>query len=327
MGDPGRTKVLQEFIKLPGVSPNIANKLYDMGYTSLSLLERADANTLYRQGLNRTLAGNIERVLDIWKAQGCKGDISQAVARSKGKEIGPVQPEPKEIAPAPKGRGTQVMTEDGIVKQMVVCTTCKRLVTIKDGECPYCRDMVDRFIEAEFEPTDQDEFRGRRRKLKKRLSEVEVLLDRAEIDNIDVENARKPYRKAKRAFGQEDLDTCEKMLKKTIALVEVAKLKRKKEMEDKRRRLSGEIKDGDVTKWDLRNKGRYNLYLMWQSGLKAFVLPETYDDKRRNHMKRPLKKYVQVLLALLNISLAIVLLVLLIIFLLMILNLLDLHFW
>jgi len=326
LGDPGRNKILQEFIKLPGISPNIGNKLYDMGYASLKQLARADANTLYRQGLNRTLAGNIERVMNIWEESNYSIDISEAVARSKGKRKDPIV-QPQQTKERAKSRRTEVMTENGVLKQMMVCTTCKRLVVITNGECPYCRDSVGNYIEADFKPAEEDGLKYRRRKLKKKLNDVEKLLDKGEIDNIDVTKARKPYRKGKRAFDLEDLDTCEKMLKKTIALVEVAKLQRKQEMDGKRSRLSGGIKDGDSTKWDLRNKGRYNLYLMWQSGLKAFVLPETYNDRKHNFMKRPMKHYLQVLLALVNISLAGILFILLLIFTLMLLNLLDLHFW
>ncbi len=342
MGISKRDRVIQDFIKLPGVSPRVANQLYDMGFQSLKELSKAETNYLFRLGLNRQLASNIERIMDIWDDSG--GDVDDAVAVFRGKKSRRRRGREDRSAPEEteswgdgggssartwglitvsgrqyKGgksevRSSEVLTDGGTVKKMQVCTVCKNLVTISNGECPYCRDNPV-ILPSDTMITEEDEDKQRRRRLKRKLRDVDRLIGNCDQDGIRTARAKKIYAKAVPAFEEDDLDTTEKMLKKTIAIIEMERLNRRRELEKKRRILSGEIdEDGNEIKWDLRNKGRLSLWRKWQAGLSSFVTPKSFQDKKYERRRgAAMAHYVKVLFWLGLITLAIVLFVLFII--------------
>jgi len=321
MGLSQRDKTIQDLINLPGVSPDVANQIYDMGFHSLKDLSKADANYLFRLGVNRQLSSNIERVMDIWKREDGNISISDAVDISKGRRSRKkVEPRTEEQRSGIQSR--QVMTQDGIVKNLKVCVVCKNLVTISDqGECPYCRDHP-RILPAKMILTEEDEDKAYFNKVKKKIRECKKLLENCEMDGLDVRKSWTAYKNALESFEENDLRMAEKYMKKTVALVEVVKMNRRRELEKERRRISGEIDDGGDVKWDLRNRGRLYLWQRWQRGLKSFVTPGSFEDEKQVK-DRDIEHHRKTLRTLAKITIIIMFLVSMFIFTLIIFKFLD----
>lgn len=329
---------MQEFISLPGVTRQTASRLYDAGYGSLKELSKASARDLYSQGINRQLASNIGSILAIWKRSGYKADISEAVqAFRDGTEIEEARPAEDGTDADAKGSGRRVdvgrmVPERKKVQQMKlitdrgesvkqVCAVCKNLVVVEDGECPYCRDHHDEiktYMTVEVEEKRED----KRKDFKRRLKDLDLLLDRSEDDEVDVTEARRYYKRAEAAWGENRLKDCERAIKRSISMVELQRMRHQKELERTRRRLSGEIDEDGVVKWDLRNRGRLSLWRAWRSGLKVFISPESFDE-RRIEPRSAAEGMMPALITIGKISLAIVLVLLLIIFLLVVFDWLN----
>jgi hypothetical protein len=344
MGTTQRDRAIQDFIKLPGVSKGVANDIYDMGMHSLKDLSKAEANYLFRLGLNRQLASNIERVMDIWEMEGGKIPIEDAVAMSKGRKArggkrrgggdedgGKAKDSSGKESSDGAGRAIgsrDVLTGDGVIRKMRVCTVCKNLVTIRDGQCPYCRDHST-ILPAKMLITEEDEGKARKTRLRRKLRDVKRLLENAERDELDLDKAWKTFKGAPEAFEDGEMDKCEKLMKKTIALVEVERMNRRQELEKKKRRLSGEIDEGGDIRWDLRHKGRLSLWYKWRRGFAVFVTPPSFHDKKfgKSRTLAKMQHYIKVLFWFGMITLAIVLMIMLLITVLVYFGFLEFPFY
>ena len=326
--DPERAQAIKEFISLPGVTRRTAGELYDAGYGSLKELSMASARELYSRGINRQLASNIASILAIWKRSGYKMEVSEAVrayreggdaperpAADEGKGGGARADMGRMVPPRGQVQKMRIITDRGeSVRQ--VCAVCKNLVVIEDGQCPYCRDHHDEirpYMKVEVEEKGED----RRKELKRRLKDLDLLLDRSEDEDVDVAEARGYQKRAEAAWEAVRLKDCERAIKRSISLVEMGRLRHKKELEMTRRRLSGEIDDEGVVKWDLRNRGRFSLWKAWHRGLKVFIAPKSYGEGRLEP-KTASERAIPALMTIGKITLAIILILLLIIFMLVV---------
>ena len=331
--EPQKQQAVKEFITLPGVTRQSAGRLYDAGYGSLKELSKASARDLYSQGMNRQLATNIESILSIWKRSGYKIEVSEAVrAYREGTDATEAKPAEDERGAKGEGPGERIdvghmvperkkvqqmkiMTDHGeSVKQ--VCSVCKNLVVVEDGECPFCRDHHDEiktYMKIEVEETKED----RRKELKRRLKDLDLLLDRSEDEEVDVVEARRYHQRATGAWEAGKFKECERSIKRSISMVEMQRMRHQRELEKTRRRLSGEIDENGVVKWDLRNPGRLSLWRAWKNGLKVFISPKSFDE---GHLRpsSTSERVIPALIAIGKITLAIVLVVGLILFLLVV---------